>query len=171
MKFPVIYLLHGRGGSPRGTMAEIQKVLELHNSGIVFVRPLLPHHDFKSPAMKSLEFLKGLRIPKNSLIVGKSLGGLSAAKLQEESRPDLHVICFCSPTVKENLKLNKKMPNRVSFFSSNDEVIADRVENWPQLAESHDLSWVTHADFDKHLDKVTKLIRGYINGENLSLIL
>lgn len=102
------------------------------------------------------------------MIVGKSLGGLSAAKLQEGSRPDLHVVCFCSPTVKENLKLNKKMPNRVSFFSSNDEVIADRVENWPQLAESYDLSWVTHADFDKHLDKVTKLIWGYINGENLS---
>src|SRR3989304_6664233 len=99
MRFAVIYLLHGKWGSPAGTVNKIQKAIEPLNPGVKFVRPLLPHHDPKCPAEKSVEFLRKLRIPEGSLLVGVSLGGMAAAKLQEEARPDLHVICISSPTV------------------------------------------------------------------------
>ncbi len=161
MRFPAIYLLHGIRGSPEGSVKKIQDAIEPQNRGVKFVRPLLPHHDPKSPPEKSVEFLKKLQIPQDSLLIGVSLGGLAAAKLQEESRPDLHVICISSATMFGELKLNRKMAKRVSFYSSSDEVIADRVNNWPQLSESYDLPWLTH-DTDTHLDKLAELIQKYI---------
>ena len=94
-------------------------------------------------------------------MIGISLGGLVAAKLQEESRPDLTVICIVSPTRFKTMFLEKKMPNRVVFYSSQDEVIADRVSNWSKLAESHDLSWLDH-DIDPHIPKLVDLIKEYL---------
>ena len=41
------------------------------------------------PAEVSVEFLRNLPLETGSLVVGISLGGLVAAKLQEGSRPDL----------------------------------------------------------------------------------
>lgn len=159
-------------GFPNGTVSKIQHVLEPHLPGVSFVRPLLPHHDPESPPEESVEFLKELKIPKNTLIIGVSMGGLVAAKLQEESRPDLHVVCISSPTQAKagSFRLKKKIPNRISFYSSSDEVIAQRVKDWPKLAQAYDFPWLNH-DTDVHLDRLAKLILGYINGDNLSSVI
>jgi predicted esterase YcpF (UPF0227 family) len=163
MKFKTIYLLHGIGGSPKGSMSKIQSALELKYPEVVFVRPLLPCNDLKSPPEESVKFLENLNIPQKSLIIGKSLGGLVAAKLQEDSRTDLHILCFCAPTEKGNVKLTKKMANRVSYYSSNDDVISDRIANWPKFAENYEVSWMNHREFDDHLKDVVSLIVDYIN--------
>ena len=161
MKFSKIYLLHGLDGSPKGSVGLLQKVLEPVFPSREFIRPFLPHNNYNIENPEdSIKFLKELKIPEGSLLIGISLGGLVAAKLQEESRPDLHVICISSPTRFKTITLKKKMPNRVVFYSSADEVIADRVSNWPELAESHNLPWLDH-DTDPHIPKLVKLIKEY----------
>ncbi len=161
MKYPKIYLLHGLGGSPNGSVNLLQKALVPAFPSSEFIRPLLPHNNYNiEEPEKSVKFLEELDIPKGSLLIGISLGGLVAAKLQEESRSDLHVICISSPTRFKTITLKKKMPNRIVFYSSKDEVIADRVSNWSELAESHDLSWLDH-DTDPHTPKLVKLIQEY----------
>lgn len=161
MKFSTVYLLHGLGGSPNGSVSLLQKALEPLFTESEFIRPLLPHNNFNiENAQDSVKFLESLNIPKNSLLIGISLGGTVAAKLQEESRPDLYVICISSPTMSKKVSLEKKMPNRVVFYSSKDEVIADRVSNWNELGEAHDLSWLNH-DTDPHIPKLVELIKKY----------
>ena len=95
---PAVYLLHGKGGSPSGTVAKLQERLQQDWPELKFVRPALPHGDPAVPAEVSVEFLRKLPLETGSLMIGVSLGGLVAAKLQEDSRPDLHVICISSPT-------------------------------------------------------------------------
>ena len=50
---------------------------------------------------------------------------------------------------------------RVILYLSSDEVIADRVANWPELADAHNLPWLTH-DTDIHLKNISREIsKGY----------
>jgi hypothetical protein len=55
------------------------------------------------------------------------------------------------------VRLEQKNPNRIAFYSSQDEVIRGRTKDWPQLARSHDLPWLSH-DTDRHAQALTKLI-------------
>src|ERR1700733_1727748 len=89
---PAVYLLHGKGGSPNGTVKKLQAVLEQHWPGLEFVRPALPHSDLGVPAQASVEYLLQMQIPYGSLVIGVSLGGLVAAKLQEIGRRDIQVL-------------------------------------------------------------------------------
>jgi hypothetical protein len=97
-------------------------------------------------------------------VIGVSLGGLVAAKLQEESRTDLHVICISSPTWADGVKLRRRAEHRAAFYSVADEVTSDRVENWPRLAEAHEFPWLGH-DTDKHLGPLTRLVGSYLCGD------
>jgi predicted esterase YcpF (UPF0227 family) len=169
MELTYIYLFHGRVGSPNGTVKKLQETLEPSLSGVQFTRPLLPHNNPDANPEESLKYIKSLNIPKNSLLIGVSLGGLVAAKLQEKYRPDLHVICISSPTVYKDFKLESKANNRISFYSSNDDIISERVSNWPELGESYDLTWLTH-NTDLYLPEIHKLVLGYINKSDLKTL-
>jgi predicted esterase YcpF (UPF0227 family) len=163
MEYSTIYLLHGLGGgSPNGSVSLLQKALEPVFPNSEFIRPLLPHanRNIENPE-ESIKFLEDLNIPNGSLVIGISLGGLVAAKLQEQSRPDLNIICLISAPRFKTIELKKKMPNRVAFYSSNDKVIADRVSSWAEFAESHDLPWLEH-DIDPHIPELVKLIEEYL---------
>lgn len=129
-----------------------------------YVRPGLPHGDPNVPAESSVEFLREIPMEPGSLVIGISLGGLVAAKLQEELRPDLHVICISSPTWADGVKLEHRVANRVALYSPADEVIAGRIEDWPQLAEAYRFGWLSH-DTDHHLGPLTSLIGAYIRGD------
>jgi esterase/lipase len=126
-----------------------------------YVRPLLPHSDPAVAPWTSVLHLRTLNVPEGSLIIGISLGGLVAAKLQELERPDLHVICISSPTHAEETELITRMEHRVALYSSADSVIAGRTERWPQLAAAHDLPWLDH-DTDKHKKALAKILCGYL---------
>ena len=97
-----------------------------------------------------------------ALIVGISMGGLVAAKLQELDRPDLHVFCINSPTYAGDTELLVCMKHRISLYCSGDMVIAGRTERWPQLAEAYDLPWLNGHDTDKHKRALAFILRGYL---------
>jgi pimeloyl-ACP methyl ester carboxylesterase len=161
---PAVYLLHGKGGSPNGTVAKLQERLQQDWPELKYIRPALPHGDPAVPAEVSVEFLRKLPLETGSLVIGVSLGGLVAARLQEESRPDLHVICVSAPTWADEVKLLRRTANRVALYSPADEVISDRIENWPQLAEAYEFRWLDH-DTDKHLGPLNRLVGSYLRGD------
>jgi hypothetical protein len=163
--FEHFFILHGKGGSPEGSSKQIQACLQRLRPDLegLFERPLLLHSDASVPAEQSLSDLSRKTLPHNSLLIGISLGGLLAAKLQEAERNDLHVISISAPTWADGVRLEHRMPYRVALYSSKDEVIAGRTENWPQLATAYDLPWLTH-DTDRHKEELAKLILAYVNG-------
>ena len=161
---PAVYLLHGKGGSPNGTVKKLAEVLEPRWPQLSFVRPQMEHHDPQAPAEASVEQLRQMNLPQNALIVGISLGGTVAAGLQETGRDDLHVITISSPTWADGVVLRKSAEHRVALYSSNDEVIASRVADWPKLAAiSRDFDWLTH-NTDQFLDPLAKLFAWYLEG-------
>jgi hypothetical protein len=159
-----VHLLHGKGGSPDGTVKKIETVLERHWPGLEFFRPRLPHSDPDSPAERSVDHLLAMHIPNESLLLGIRLGGTVAAKLQEEGRGDLKVISISSPTAADSVILDRQVDQRLAFYSSHDAVIASRVSGWPQLASfQRDFDWLTH-DTDRHLKQIVRLFDWYLGG-------
>jgi pimeloyl-ACP methyl ester carboxylesterase len=169
MRCEKIILLHGKGGSPEGSVRDIEASLRAHYPDLpadLYYRPRLPHADPAVVAEQSLAWLRTLAMPAATVLIGVSLGGLLAASLQEESRADLRVICLNSPTWADGVSLQKRMPNRLAFYSSNDEVIAGRTANWPQLAMAFDLPWLTH-DTSVHAKELTPLIIAWLEQQNV----
>ena len=162
-----IYLLHGKGGSPQGSVAKLEPLLREAHPEYDYHRLMLPHHDPRILAERSVEYLREFNLMRETHVIGISLGGLVAAKLQEASRPDLRVACLSSPTWADGVQLLKKPSHRLAIYSSHDEVIADRVSDWPQLAEAYDLPWLTH-DTDAHKERIGQLLNRWIAGEPLA---
>ena len=158
-KFHTVYLLHGRGGWPGGTVLKLQEKLQGVFPGVRFVRPSLPHgrEQGQQAAEVSVAFLADLALEPGSLVIGISLGGLVAAMLQEMSREDLHVICISSPTWADGVTLQRRMPNRLALYSSQDQIIAGRTSGWPALAEAYDMPWLSH-DTDVHKEELAQII-------------
>lgn len=165
MTIKKVYLLHGKGGSPDGTVKKLEAALSPLWPDLHFARPRLPHSDYEAPALDSVTFLRAMQIEPGALLVGVSLGGLVAAKLQELDREDLHVLAISSPTWVDDVVLERCPSRRVAFYSSQDEVIAPRTADWPQLASmSRDYPWLTHQT-DTHLAPLSRLFGWYVSGE------
>ena len=161
---PAVYLLHGKGGSPNGTVNKLAEVLAPRWPRLSFFRPELAHHDPAAAAEASVEQLMRMELPRNALLVGISLGGTVAAKLQEMGREDLHVMAVSSPTWADGVVLKQRPERRVALYSSRDGVIASRVADWPKLAAiSRDFGWLTH-NTDQHLEPLAKLFGWYLAG-------
>jgi len=167
---PSIFLLHGKGGRPAGSVMQLEECLRPSLPGFDFHRPSLAHGDPKVLAEDSLARLPELPIPESAFVVGVSLGGLVAAKLQETSRPDLRVICISSPTWADGVLIERKPANRFAFYSSRDEVIQGRIVDWPRLAEAYDLPWLTH-DTDLHKVRLARLIAAVVRGQSVAPLL
>ena len=166
-RFPAVYLIHGLGGSPEGSVRLLEAELVKCGRQENFVRPLLPHADPTAPPSESVRYLASLDLPEGALVVGISLGGLVGAKLQESERPDLHVICINSPTWAGDTELVARMNRRLSLYCSSDAVIAGRTARWPQLAEAYDLPWLSGHDTDPHKRALALIIIAYIKGHNI----
>jgi hypothetical protein len=123
----------------------------------------MPHTNPDVLPSASVEFLHNIGIPEGALLVGISLGGLVAAKLQESERPDLHIIAINSPTWAGDTELHVRMKHRASLYYSGDKVIAGRTEGWPLLAaEAHDLEWLNGHDTDPHKEILAHIISCYM---------
>jgi len=169
VRFENIFLLHGKGGSPEGSVKQLEEELRRYyrmGGSERFQRPRLLHGNPEVLAERSVTDLTARNIPRDAALVGISLGGLVAAKLQESGREDLHVICISSPTWADGVRLERRMANRVAFYSSHDEVIAGRIAGWPQLAQAFDLPWLSH-DTDAHKRELARLVFAYLDGDNL----
>ena len=163
MIFPEVCLVHGLGGSPNGSVKELEKELLQLGRRQPYVRPLMPHSDMKiTSVMPSVAHLETLGLPQGTLVVGVSMGGLVASRLQESSRPDLHVICINAPTWAGDVELEQRVERRYSFYSSTDEVIAGRIARWPSLAEAYDLPWLTGHDTDPCKRQLAAIIDAYM---------
>ncbi len=127
------------------------------------VRPALPHREVLRSAEESVAYLGSRSIPFQSLLIGIGLGGVVAAKLQEDGRTDLTVVCISSPTRADGVHLRDPMANRIALYSSADPVIAGRTVNWTRLASAaYDLPWLTH-DTDKHVDRLAPALACFLN--------
>ena len=162
-----VYLLHGKGGSPQGTVAKLEPLLREAHPEFNFHRLLLPHHDPYVAAETSVQYLREFNPVRDAHVIGISLGGLVAAKLQEESRPDLHVACVSSPTWADGVRLQKKPDHRIAIYSKKDEVIAERVSEWPDLAEAYEFGWLTH-NTDEHKERICRLLSLWMVGMPLA---
>ncbi len=170
MKFEKIILLHGRGGSPEGSVKDLEAGLRAQypgQSANLYQRPRLLHTDGAVLAEQSLAGLRALNLPRGAVLIGVSLGGLLAARLQEDGREDLRIICINSPTWADGVTLERRMPDRLAFYSSGDEVIAGRTANWPRLAMAFDLPWLTH-DTSVHAKQLTPLIIAYLQNRSVA---
>lgn len=159
-----IFFFHGKGGRPTGSVMQLEQLLRPEFSQTLFHRPALLHGDPTVPAEDSLRALEGLGIPEGATVIGISLGGLIAARLQETAREDLQVIAISSPTWADDVQLTEKMPRRLALYSSRDVVIEGRTADWPRLADAQDLSWLTH-DTDAHKGPLAEIIARYLRGE------
>jgi pimeloyl-ACP methyl ester carboxylesterase len=162
--FPAVYLLHGMGASPEGSVKQLETEMRRCGQQKNFVCPLMPHTDPAVSPSVSVQYLASLNLPQGALVVGISMGGLVAAKLQELERTDLHVICINSPTWAGDTDLLRQMNHRLSLYCSGDEIIAGRTERWPQLAEAYDLPWLSGHDTDKHKRALAIIIGAYMEG-------
>ncbi len=118
VSFDNILLLHGKGGSPEGSVRDIETLLHDHypqKPATSFQRPRLLHANGEILAERSLADLQGRDIARGTVIIGVSLGGLLAAKMQEQGREDLRVICLNSPTWADAVRLERRMPERIAF--------------------------------------------------------
>jgi len=167
-----ILLLHGKGGSPDGSVKQLEEELRRHYSaGIssdIFQRPKLLHSNPEVKAEQSLADLAARNLPRGAVVIGVSFGGLLAGKLQEQGREDLDVIAISAPTWADAVMVEKRMPNRLALYSSNDEVLAGRTKDWPQLAQAFDLPWLTH-DTDRHKRELARLVFAYLKGESIPM--
>lgn len=161
-----IFLFHGKGGRPGGSVLQLEELLRRRFPHSRFVRPELLHSDPKVTAGESLENLRSLDISKYSAVIGISLGGLVAAKLQEIGRDDLHVTCISSPTWADGVTLSQRMACRLAFYSSLDKVIEGRTSQWPQLAQAYDLPWLTH-DTDKHKVALSYIVAAAFDNDDV----
>ena len=169
--FTAVYLLHGKGGWPGGSVLQLEVLLRKSFPEPRYVRPSLPHGREKGEqaAERSVKFLGELAIEPAALLIGISLGGLVAAKVQETGREDLHVICISSPTWADGVTLEKKVSHRLALYSSQDDVIAGRTSRWLGLAEAYDLPWLTH-DTDAHNEALARLIVAYMSGSDMGAL-
>jgi pimeloyl-ACP methyl ester carboxylesterase len=167
--FPAVYLLHGTGGSPNGSVLQLETELRVCAPNQIYVRPFMPHSDPTVAPSVSVSHLRELVVPQGALIIGISLGGLVAAKLQETGRADMHVICINSPTWARDVELKHRMNHRVSLYCSGDEVIAGRTEKWPQLAEAYDLPWLFDHNTDPHKHRLVSILNAYLETGKVSL--
>jgi esterase/lipase len=146
-----IYLFHGSGGSPDGSVFKLEQRL----------RPLFPQSTFHRPWVRSPEEVEALKIEQGAVIIGNSLGGLMAAKLQEE-RSDLSVMTLSSPTRHGSISLGSFKHNIVALYSSLDPVIKGRT-NWQNYTnESYDVSWMEDHHLDSHIYSVVYVLSEFL---------
>jgi len=162
-----IYLFHGKGGSPNGSVSVLEEALRPSFIDARFTRPLLRHHDADVLAEDSLAALDELNIPQATVVIGVSLGGLIAARFQEVVREDLTVICVSAPTWADGVRVERKMTKRAAFYSSTDEVILGRTSAWPSLAEAFEIARLTH-DTDRHAELLARGISAYLQGRDVN---
>ena len=161
---PPVYLLHDKGCTPNGTVKRLQQLFRMGWQHLEFVRLALPHGDPAVTADDSVKFLMAQMLPKGAFLVGVGLGGLVAGKLQELDRDDLFVLAICSPTWADGVRLDKSMERRFAVYSSSDEVVRDRVVDWPSIAaQAFDFDWLTH-DTDRHAAELSNLFRALLCG-------
>ena len=178
-RFKCHYLLHDRGDTVNGMVENFEDIivqLDSKSSNIepMFKRPPLPY-GFKEDGKTedSYRWVCTYLLPEilpNSLIVGFGLGGLLAAKLQEDfPSKSSAVLAINSPLIDGSIKLNgAPVKNRVSIYSRSYPPIRDCSRQWLTVSsQSYDVPWLQHGN---NLSKyaLCHLISSYMKAEDIS---
>lgn len=182
-----IFLLHGLGGSPDGSMKVIGDSIQHGIPEARISRPaMFEQLSYTDSSWTRTDHYWNFRlridIPIGSLLVGHSMGGLMAAKTAEV-RNDVTAICICSPTEdmepperKLNARTNlafgmdlvqdKPHPNVYSLYSSEDEVIKGAC-NWDKFtSNAFDRRWMNKHRLRHYTSLISLLVQDFIvNGD------
>jgi pimeloyl-ACP methyl ester carboxylesterase len=157
-----IFFLHGKGGSSNGTIKLLREAL------LPRLTDPLPITLLDYPSTTAKEYYAAVlaateRFPSSSMLVGVSLGGLVAAKLLQDHRPDLAVVTLASPTHADGLTLAKRItPNLYALYSHNDPVVGDRT-NWGDFTNDHaDVPWMSDHNLDPQRHSVAVVLAALI---------
>lgn len=157
-----IFFLHGKGGSSNGTIRILRDAMLPHLTD----PPQITLLDF--PSTTADEYYAALlavsdKFPRGSMLVGVSLGGLVAAKLVQDHRPDLTVVALASPTFADGIVLTKAAtPDLYALYSHADVIIGDRT-NWSDFAADHaDVDWMSDHNLDGQKNRIGLLLSDFI---------
>jgi pimeloyl-ACP methyl ester carboxylesterase len=145
-RFAGHYILHDRG-SPDDTdkLADIM-AKKLGTDYYFFKRPQ-PPYEFNEEVSSTVSYrwLTTYFLPDtliNSVIFGVGLGGLLAAKLQEDyPARNLSVVAINSPTTEGLISLTGSVKGRVALYSSVYPTLTDWAKFAPQV---YDVPWLQH---------------------------
>jgi pimeloyl-ACP methyl ester carboxylesterase len=161
-KIEHIFFMHGKGGSSNGTI----KLLRDAMLPCLTDPPQITLLDF--PSGTADEYYAAVlviadKIPRSSMLVGVSLGGLVAAKLQQDHRSDLTVVTLASPTYADGISLTKRVtPNLYALYSHADPVVGDRT-NWGDYTSDHaDVDWMDDHNLDPQKHRIALLLSDFI---------
>jgi hypothetical protein len=166
------YLLHDRG-----TPEDVEKLAGIMATKVgtvegFFKRPR-PPYEYKenASALESYLWLRSYLLPEipcNSVIFGIGLGGLLAAKVQEDfPAKGLSVVAVNAPTFEGIIGLSNLVSNRVALYSSVYAPVAARCE-WDRYAgQAYDVSWLQHGIKNTKYG-LAYLLASYMQIENLA---
>jgi hypothetical protein len=166
-----VYLFHEKGSNANGVVLSLELLLERDNHNLVYHRVALPHSFDTVAASVSYEWLQGYAetMEKDSLVIGVGLGGLLAAKLQQE-RPDLALTVFAisSPTKDDTFGLIPyKEPNLYALYSSFDPSI-ESSNNWTPFTDNNfDVMWMRSPDLGKKKYSIARIISAFLSDSNV----
>jgi hypothetical protein len=170
MRYSTVYLFHGRGSSSVGVMHTLSLILQRKVGGVTLIRPNdMPHARLETSPLEAYAELApyvSLIQPK-SLIVGVELGGLLAAKLQQD-QPDLElgVVAVSSPTHAEGLGLRHiQSPGLTALYSGLDPVMKDM--DWtPYAGNLIDVPWLRDHNVNRHKYSLADILKAVIEGHD-----
>jgi pimeloyl-ACP methyl ester carboxylesterase len=155
-----VFFLHGKGGSSNGTIRLLKDAL----LPCLTTPPEITLLDFPSAtAEEYYTAVLAAKFPTGSMLVGVSLGGLVAAKLLQDHRPDLTVVALASPTYADSITLTKRItPNLCALYSHKDPVVGDRT-NWGDYTADHaDVEWMSDHNLDPRKHIIALLLSDFI---------
>lgn len=161
-----IFFLHGKGGSSNGTI----RILRDGILPCLTNPPEIALLDF--PSATADEYFAAVlavaaKFPAGSMLVGVSLGGLVAAKLLQDHRPDMTVVALASPTFADRVFLTKRMTtNLYALYSHLDPVVGERT-NWGDYAAEHaDVEWMSDHNLDPVKNRIAQVLSGLLENRD-----
>lgn len=187
-RFKRTYLLHGYAGNPQGSVRNVLRAIgAAMGPGMFFgitSNLTMPWALSEGARYDDSEGEKELRLvigldqlletlkrddadPKDTLIIGTSMGGFAAALAQESFGCSVIAISAPDQVGSHKINVHAERGNLLSIYSSgDDDVIAGRTDLWPQATKfAIDVPGLTH-DHDAHLKTTSVIASLYLSGSN-----
>jgi hypothetical protein len=171
-RFKGHYLLHDRGSSEDVERLATIMANKVGANDNLFKLPQ-PPYEFKedASALESYRWLRQYLLPEvlgNSIMIGFGIGGLLAARLQEDfPAKNISVVAVNAPTSEGQIVLNNPVFNRIAIYSSAYSPIIGPC-NWSQFTpQAYDVPWLMHGVKNTKYG-LAYLLTSYMQSENIS---
>jgi len=171
-RFTGHYFLHDRG-APEDAERIADIMAKKVGVGSEFFKLPLPPYQFNesASALESYQWLRRDLLPEvmnDSVIFGIGLGGLLAARLQEDfPAKNISVVAINSPTTEGAISLANPMYGRIAIYSSACTPIKNYC-NWRQFTpQAYDLPWLVYGIKNTKFG-LAYLLTSYMQTEDMS---